>query len=102
MTTIPRQDQRANAQQRLVFPSPTEHNRGAAFRRALRGLNPTVRGVALPVGSNQSVQCPQRGEIPGEMCADCPLLIKLKSRGGNDQGDVLCAARGILGGTQPV
>ena len=88
MTTIPRQDQRAAAKQRLVFPPPTGHNRGAAFRRVLRGLNPAVRGVALPVGSNQSVQCPQRGEIPVETCADCPLLIKLKSRGGTTR--VMC------------
>jgi hypothetical protein len=47
-----------------------------------------VRGVALPVGTNQSVQCPQRGEIPVDVCADCPLLIKLKSRGGRTR--VLC------------
>jgi len=88
MTTLKRQDQQVPSPQRLTFPPPTEHNRGAAFRRALRGLNPTVRGVALPVGANQSVQCPQRGEIPVEMCADCPLLIKLKSRGGTTR--VMC------------
>jgi hypothetical protein len=87
VTTREKHDQRAT-RQRVVYPVPTERNRGAAFRRALRALNPSVRGVALPVGTNQSVQCPQRGEIPVDTCASCPLLIKLKDRGGTIK--VLC------------
>jgi len=47
-----------------------------------------MRGVTLPVDTNQSVQCPQRGEIPVDTCADCPLLIKLKNRKGRTM--VLC------------
>lgn len=88
MTTIEKRDQQAPGRQRLVFPPPTPRGGRAAFRRVVRGLGSSVRGVALPVGANQSVQCPQKGEIPVDVCADCPLLISLKSRGGTTR--VLC------------
>lgn len=87
MTTLDRQQQQAPPQ-RLVFPPPEPRDRGGTLRRSLRALANGMRGVALPVGANQTVQCPQRGEIPVDMCAGCPLLIKLKSRGGNIR--VLC------------
>lgn len=88
MTKLAKQDQQAPGRQRIVFPLPAPRGSRAAFRRVVRGLGGSVRGVALPVGANQSVQCPQKGEIPVDMCADCPLLISLKSRGGTTR--VLC------------
>lgn len=47
-----------------------------------------MRGMALLVGSDQRVHCPRRGEIPVGICTDCPMLIKLKNRGGRTR--VLC------------
>ena len=82
MTVIGQQKEMAAPQQRVVFPPPSKRSRAATFRRSLQSLRPSVRGVALPVGSDQTVQCPQRGEIPVHACADCPLLIKLTSRNG--------------------
>jgi hypothetical protein len=88
VTTLDKKSQQAANRQRLVFPPPTPRGGRAALRRVVGGLGGSVRGVALPVGANQSVQCPQKGEIPVDMCADCPLLISLKSRGGTTR--VLC------------
>ena len=88
MTKLAKQDQQAPGRQRIVFPLPTPRGGIAAVRSVVRGLGSSMRGVALPVGTNQSVQCPQRGEIPVETCADCPLLISLRSRGGTTR--VLC------------
>ena len=44
--------------------------------------------TALAVSSLETVQCPQRGEIPVDTCAGCPMLIKLKSKHGHVR--VLC------------
>ena len=88
MTTVQKQDQQIPARQRLVFPPPTPRGGRAGVRRLIRSLGSSVRGVALPVGATGSVQCPQKGEIPVDICADCPLLISLKNRGGTTR--VLC------------
>lgn len=85
--TLNKLEQKAEPQ-RLVFPPPEPGNHQSALLRSIRGLTNGVRGVALPVGANQSVQCPERGEISVDTCADCPLLIKLKTRGGHTR--VLC------------
>ena len=88
MSVIERQSETKATPQRLIFPPPARRNRAAEFLQLLRGLRPGVRGVALPIGTNQNVQCPQRGEIPVETCSGCPLLIRLTSKAG--QAQVLC------------
>jgi len=87
MTMLERQQQKKPVPQRLVFPPPASRAR-TAFGRTLRRLSAGGRGVGLPVGADRSVQCPQRGEIPVDVCAACPLLIRLKSRG--EQTRVQC------------
>ena len=88
MTVIGQQKEIKASQQRLVFPPRRRRNSVGTLLRSLRALSPSVRGVALPVGTSRTVQCPQRGEVPVEACADCPLLIKLTSRKG--QASVRC------------
>ena len=64
MAVLEKQQEMGPPQQRLVFSPPKTRTRAAVFRRSLRGLGLGVRGLSLPAGADNLVQCPQRARFP--------------------------------------
>ena len=53
-----------------------------------------VNGMTLAVRKDQSVYCPQRGDVTLETCVGCPMLVSAHTRRGKLK--VCCRLQGTL------